>query len=53
MDTSDRARALPETSLAVLRGSAKGKAVDIQCDSVGKVVLLDDHDGLAPLWIKS
>ncbi len=51
--TCDRAHALAETMLAVLRGSAKVKAVDIQCDSIGNVELLDDNDGLAQLRIES
>ena len=53
LTTGDRAHALAETMLAVLRGSAKVKAVDIQCDSVGMVELLDDNDGLAQLRIES
>ena len=48
LTTHDRAQALAETMLAVLRGSAKVKTVDLQCDSVGHVELLDDNDdGLA------
>ena len=53
LTTGDRAHALAETMLAVLRGSAKVKAVDIQCDSVGNVELLDDNDGVAQLEIES
>ena len=53
LTTHDRAHALAETMLAVLRGSAKVKAVDIQCESVGHVELLDDNDDLARLRIKS
>ena len=45
LTTGERAHALAETMLAVLRGSAKVKVVDIQCDSVGKVELLDGNDG--------
>ena len=52
LTTGDRAHALAETMLAVLRGSAKVKAVDIQCDSVSKVELLDDNDGPAQLRIE-
>ena len=53
LTTGDRAHALAETMLAVLRGSAKVKAVDIQCESVGNVELLDDNDGLPQLRIES
>ena len=53
LTTHDHANALAETMLSVLRGSAKVKAVDIQCDSVGMVELLDDNDGLAQLRIES
>ena len=49
LTTGERAHALAETMLAVLRGSAKVKVVDIQCDSVGKVELLDGNDGLTDL----
>ena len=52
LTTGERAHALAETMLAVLRGSAKVKVVDIQCDSVGKVELLDHNDGLTELRIK-
>ena len=52
LTTGERADALAETMLAVLRGSAKVKVVDIQCDSVGKVELLDGNDGLTDLRIK-
>ena len=52
LTTGERAHALAETMLAVLRGSAKVKVVDIQCDSVGKVELLDGNDGLTDLRIK-
>ena len=53
LTTHDRAHALAETMLAVLRGSAKIKTVDLRCESVGNVELLDDHDDLARLRIKS
>ncbi|MCZ6654038.1 MAG: hypothetical protein O7D91_13550 [Planctomycetota bacterium] len=53
MTTHDRAHALAETMLAVLRGSAKIKTVDLQCESVDHVELLDDNDDLARLRIKS
>ena len=46
LTTHDRAHALAETMLAVLRGSAKVKTVDLQCESVGDVELLGDNDGL-------
>ncbi len=50
--TGERAHALAETMLAVLRGSAKVKVIDIQCGSEGKVELLDENDGLSQLRIK-
>ena len=53
LTTHDRAHALAETMLAVLRGSAKVKTVDLRCESVGHVELLDDNDDLARLRIKS
>ncbi len=52
LTTGERAHALAETMLAVLRGSAKVKVIDIQCGSEGKVELLDENDGLTPLRIK-
>ncbi len=39
--------------LAVLRGSAKVKTVDLRGESVGRVELLDDNDDLARLRIES
>jgi len=53
LTTHDRAQALAQTMLAVLRGSAKVKTIDLQCESVGNVELLDDNDDLARLRIKS
>ena len=53
LTTHDRANALAETMLAVLRGSAKIKTVELRCESVGHVELLDDSDDLARLRIKS
>ncbi len=52
LTTGERAHALAETMLAVLRGSAKVKVIDIQCGSEGKVELLDANDGLSQLRIK-
>ena len=52
LTTGERAHALAETMVAILRGSPRVKAVEIQCDSVGKVELLDDNDGLTQLRIK-
>ena len=52
LTTSDRAHALAETMLAVLRGSAKVKVVDLQCVDVGGIELLDSNDGTTPLRIK-
>ncbi len=53
LTTHERAHALAETMLAVLRGSAKVKTVDLRCKSVGNVELLDENDGLTRLRIKS
>ncbi len=52
LTTAERARALAETMLAVLRGSPRVKAVDIQCDSVGNIEPLDNDHGLTQLRIK-
>ena len=52
LTTGERARALAETMLAVLRGSPRVKAVDIQCDSVGNIEPLDNDDGLTQLRIE-
>ena len=52
LTTGERAHALAETMLAVLRGSAKVKVVDIQCDSVSNIEPLDDNHGLTQLRIK-
>ena len=50
--TGERAHALAQTMLAILRGSAKVKAVDIQCESVGNIESLDNDDGLTQLQIE-
>ncbi len=42
--TSERAHALAETMVSILRGSPKFKVVDIRCDDVGNVELLDNHN---------
>ncbi len=52
LTTHDRAHALAETMLAVLRGSPKVKAVEIQCESVGNIEPLDNDDGLTQLRIE-
>ncbi len=52
LTTGERARALAETMLAVLRCSPRVKAVDIQCDSVGNIEPLDDHNGPTQLRSK-
>ncbi len=52
LTTAERARALAETMLAVLRGSPRVKAVEIQCDSVGNIEPMENDDGLAQLRIK-
>ena len=49
LTTGERAHALADTMVAILSGSPKFKVVDIQCDSVGNVELLDDNDGLTDL----
>ena len=53
LTTGERAHALAETMLAVLRGSAKIKVVDLQCVDVGDVDPLDDNDGMTQLRIKT
>ena len=52
LTTSERAHALAETMVAILRGSPKVKAVEIQCDSVSDIEPLDDNHGLTKLRIK-
>ncbi len=52
LTTGERAHALAETMVAILRGSPKFKVVDIRCDDVGNIEFLDDNDGLTPLRIK-
>ena len=52
LTTGERAQALADTMVAVLRGSPKIKAIEIQSDSVGKIEQLDDNDGLTQLRIK-
>ena len=52
LTTGERAHALAETMLAILRGSPKVKAVDIQCDSVGNIEPLDNDHGLTQLRIE-
>ena len=52
LTTGERARALSETMLAVLRGSPRVKAVDIQCDSVGNIEPLENDDDLTQLRIE-
>ncbi len=39
--TGERAQALAETMLAVLRGSPKVKVIQIECDGVEEVAPLD------------
>ena len=50
--TGERAHALAEAMLAILRGSPKFKAVDLQCESVGNIESLDNDDGLTQLQIE-
>ncbi len=52
LTTGERAHALAETMVAILRGSPKVKTVEIQCDSVGNIEPLDDNHGLTQLRIK-
>ena len=46
LTTGECAHALAETMVAILRGSPRIKAIEIQCDSVGNIELLDDNHGL-------
>ena len=50
--TGERAHTLAQTMLAILRGSPKVKAVDIQCESVGDIESLDNDAGLTQLQIE-
>ena len=52
LTTGERAHALAETMVAILRGSPKFKAVEIQCDSVGDIEPLDNNHGVTQLRIK-
>ena len=52
LTTGERAHSLAETMLAILRGSPKVKAVEIQCESVGNIEPLDNDDGLTQLQIE-
>ena len=52
LTTGERAHALADTMVAVLRGSSKVKAVEIQCESVGNIEPLDNDHGLTQLRIK-
>ncbi len=52
LTTGERAHALAETMVAILRGSPKVKTLEIQCDSVGDIEPLDNDDGLTQLRIK-
>ena len=50
--TGERAHALAETMVAILRGSPKFRAIELQCESVGNVEQLDDDEGLTQLRIE-
>ncbi len=52
LTSGERAHALAETMVAILRGSPKVKAVAIQCDSVDNIEPLDDNHGLTQLRVK-
>ncbi len=52
LTTGDRAHALAETMVAILRDSPKVKAVEIQCESVGNIEPLENDDGRTQLRIK-
>ena len=52
LTTGERAHALAETMVAILRGSPKVKAVEIQCNSVGNIEPLDDNRGLTQVRVK-
>ncbi len=49
LTTGERAHALAETMLAILRGSPKVKAVEIQYNSVGNIEPMDNDHGLTQL----
>ncbi len=50
--TGERAHALADTMVAILRGSPKIKADEIACDSVGNIEPLDNNDDLTQLRIE-
>ncbi len=52
LTTGERAHALAETMVTILRGSPRVKAIEIQCDSVGNIGPLDNDPGLTQLRIK-
>ena len=52
LTTGERAHALAETMVAILRGSPRVKAVEIRCESVGNIEPLDNNQGLTQLRIK-
>ena len=52
LTTGERAHALAETMVAILRGSPKVKAVEIRCDVVGNIEPLDDNQDLTQLRVK-
>ncbi len=53
LTSGERAQALADTMVAVVRGSPKIKAVEIQCDSVDNIEQLDDNHGLTKMRIES
>ncbi len=46
LTTGERAHALAETMVAILRGSPRVKTVEIECDSVSNIEPLDDNHSL-------
>ena len=52
LTTGERAQALAETMVAILRGSPKFKVIEIQCDSVEHIEQQDNDHGLTQLRIK-
>ena len=52
LTTGERAHPLAETMVAIIRGSPRVKAVELQCDPVGNIEPLDDYHGVTQLGIK-
>lgn len=50
--TGERAQALAETIVAILRGSPRFKVIEIQCNSVDQIEQQDNDQGPTQLRIK-